>query len=900
LFEKLNAGLSGTVTLVAAPAGFGKTTLIAEWVRHAARFPGASTTPPAGWLSLDEQDNDPARFLTYLTAALETVLGDVGDISPAMLQGPQGPSLETVITPLINEVGRAPEPFLLVLDDYHLIKEQQIHDVMAFLLGHLPPTLHLVLSGRADPPLPMARLRGQGALNEVRQEDLCFTKDETGELLNQLLGLDLAVEDLDRLNRRTEGWAAGLQMAAVSLRQREDPSAFIQDFSGSNRYILDYLMEEVLAQQTPAMQQFLLYTSVLERLTDSLCAHLLTAVPHVDGSPIRVQARTAPTDGAEDLPPLEFLDAANLFVVPLDDQRHWYRYHRLFADLLSQRLQKTAPDLVPVLHARARDWFWQEGWLAEAIAHALLAADDDAAARMVEEAAEMVFQKSQVRTILRWVQALPEDQVRKRARLGLYYAWALFMSGAPIEDVEASLPQLAGGAVPEPPLPATVLMHAFVAAMRGQMGEARDLAQQALNGFEPEDQFWRSMAVWVLSISYHDPVAEPPAVRQSSAKSEGLTWEDAARVARESGNLLVMVSVMCEQGHDYKRHGRLYEARDVFNQALALARPTGERPLPVAGEALMGLAEIDLAWNKLDSAEALLDEGLALTRQWREVAALPGYFQLARLRLAQGDAEGADVALREAARLALLFDATELDDAVVAAYQARLWIKQGRTSLAQTWVVERGLAEFGYGPEEGEEYAALRSFEELILSRLWLAQGKSDAALQLQDRLLTIFSDWGHTRLMIETLLLRAQVYAARGEMDRALSDLQEAMILGEPGGLVRIFVDEGEAILRLLQSLRTPDQAQTYVDRLIEAFDVAGGPAADPRPQPLIEPLTARELEILQLIAEGLSNREIGQRLFLSLPTVKWHTSNIYGKLGVKNRTTAVAKARELDILPH
>lgn len=313
----------------------------------------------------------------------------------------------------------------------------------------------------------------------------------------------------------------------------------------------------------------------------------------------------------------------------------------------------------------------------------------------------------------------------------------------------------------------------------------------------------------------------------------------------------------------------------------------------------MGLAEIDLEWNRLDSAEALLEEGLALTRQWREIATLPGCFQLARLRRAQGDQDGAEEALREAARLARLFDATELDDTVVAAYQARLWIMQGRPSLAQAWAVEQGLANFESPSKVDGEYTALHSFVELILSRLWLAQGEVEAALQLQDRLLIVFRAWQHVRLLIETLLLRAQGYAARGETDRAHSDVQEALVLGEPGGFVRVFVDEGEPVRRLLESFLMPERgSRAYVEQLLKAFGTGGDAAAAAKAQPLVEPLTERELEILQLVAEGLSNREIGQRLFLSLPTVKWHTSNIYGKLGVRNRTTAAAKARELGIL--
>lgn len=885
LLNKLNAGLAGAVTLAAAPAGFGKTTLIAAWAR--------GTERPVAWLSLDEQDNDPARFLAYVSAALQPVLAGVDETFAAsesplpMLPGMQKRPLDAMLGPLINGINRAPEPFILVLDDYHAIKEQQVHDLLAFLLAHLPPTLHLVITSRADPPLPLARLRGQGVLNEIRQEDLGFTLEETADFFRRVPGLDLTEADLRRLNRRTEGWPAGLQMAAVSLRRQADPAAFIQAFSGSNRYILDYLMEEVLAQQTAGIQQFLLCTAVLERLTTPLCTYILQAAP---------AAENAPDDSGEgDSAVLEILDGANLFLVPLDDQRQWYRYHRLFADLLRQRLRQTAAHLIPVLHARARDWFWQEGWVEDAVAHALQASDDQEAARLVEAAAEGILQKSRLYTLLGWVASLPDEQVRARRRLSLYHAWALFLAGAPFEEVELHLPQAAPGNADEEAPPAEVLIHGFVAAMRGQMEAARQLAQRALEGLDEQDHFWRSMAIWVLSIAYHDPTTGPPV--------EGMTWQETARIARESGNLLVLISAMCEQAHTRKRLGHLHEARDIFAQALALAAPGGGPPLPVAGEALMGMAEIDLEWNDLQSAAALLDEGLARTREWREVAMLPGCFQLARLHEARGEQEEAERVLRDAARLAVLFDATEIDDAVVAAYQARLWIRQGRLPLAQAWVGARGLPGPGSPPQEAvveKQYAALRPFEELILARLWLAQGELNAAADLLARLLLIFKAWQHTRLILETLLLSAQVFAARGEKDQAAAALEEALVLGEPGAYRRIFADEGQALLPLLAHLRASGyEANAYLVRLLEACGEAPHTPAGAPPQPLVEPLSERELEIVALIAEGLSNREIGQQLFLSLPTVKWHTSNIYGKLGVKNRTTAVAKARELDILP-
>jgi LuxR family maltose regulon positive regulatory protein len=640
-------------------------------------------------------------------------------------------------------------------------------------------------------------------------------------------------------------------------------------------------MEEVLQRQPQPIQRFLLETAVLNRFTAPLCQFLLV------GDEVAAMRAESVLPDAQAI--LEQLDAANLFVVPLDDQRCWYRYHRLFADLLRQRLLQAHPAQVPILHRRACQWFKEQNLLTESFDHALAAQDYATAVELVEQTAESMLRRSEIATLISHVQALPIELVQERSELSLYYAWAHLLNGSSLEMIESCLPQAsddgrAGSRVN--------LIYAFLAIFQGDLAQARTLSRQVLAELDVDEQYWRSQAAWILSVTYPDALEHPP-------EGELTTLEEVVQIGRETGNLMVVVSTMCEQAHNLRRHGNLHEAKALYEEALALAVDKRGRPYPIAGEAMMGLGQLALEWNDLEEAEKQLLAGIEKTLLWREIAAFSGYLLLAHLRQVQGDAAGADAVMEEARQLALRFDASEFDDLIVAAYRARLWIDQDQPEKAAHWAEERGLLNDSSVVQMGAEYqVALRSYEEMVLARLWLAQGKLEAALALLDNDLPQFEAWGRLRLVIEAQLLRAQVFLKRNDVQAALAALQQAITLAEPGEFTRVFIDEGEPIAQLLKKVKPANQGQQAYINTILSTTRPSPPATRPS-QPLIEPLSERELEVLHLIAEGLSNREIAQRLVLSLPTVKWHSSNIYGKLGVKNRTTAVAKARELDILP-
>ncbi len=913
LIERLNAGLDRKLTLISAPAGFGKTTLMSEWVGNCGR--------PIAWVSLDESDNDPVRFLAYFVAALQKVEPNIGEGVLNAFQAPQPPPIESVLTVLINEIVAISFPFALVLDDYHLITAQPIHDALTFLLDHLPGNMHLVIATRADPPLPIARLRGRGQLTELRLTDLRFTPDQVTEFLNQVMGLDLSADDVAALASRTEGWIAGLQMAAASMQGQEDVAGFIQAFTGSDRYILDYLVEEVLQRQPNHVQTFLLQTAILDRLTGPLC----------DAVTGRLEIRDQATTNLQSQAILEYLESSNLFIVPLDNERQWYRYHRLFADLLRKRLHQSQPDLVQTLHRRASAWYEQNGSMAEAIDHALSAGDFERAAHLVEQVAEATLMRSEIATFLGWVEALPDELVRARPLLCIYHAGALLWGSRPLDAIEARL-QDAVEADPDGSVTGKVAaIRALLAALQGEVRHSTELSHRALELLPEESLFLRSVVVGSLGLVH---------LWSDDLVAATRIFDELARIGQKTGNLMFTVIALRRLARLRTRQGQLYEARALYEQALELAVDRQRRPLPIAGFALIGLGELWREWNDLEAATRHLAEGIKLARKWGESGTIEGYMTLARVRQALGDEDGAREAIQKAQRLALKTDTTELDDLGVALQQARLWIAQGNLEATLRWVKERGLAlspalpapsaAEGSGVEgpvlsgvEGSDRDAgpaaseasddlldyhLRKYEHLVLARVLIKQDQPDEALALLDPLLPRMEQQGRTGLVIEIQVLRALAFQAQGDDAQALAALEQALSLAEPGGYVRIFVDEGPPMARLLYEAAARGIAPTYVGRLLVAFDTSesaseyGSIGATPthtHSQPLIEPLSEREIEVLQLIAEGLSNREIARKLFLSMSTVKVHTYNIYSKLGVHSRTQAVAKARALGILP-
>jgi LuxR family maltose regulon positive regulatory protein len=904
LLDRLDAALHCKLTVVSAPAGFGKTTLLGEWIRT---FEAGSAPPvKVAWISLDEGDNDPARFAAYLATAFQRADERIDLASENAFELVGSFPQESHLVKLINQVAVLPGAVVLALADYHSITSQVIHDAVTFLVDHLSENLHLVLATRADPPLPLPRLRARGHLTELRQNDLRFTAEEAAAFLNNAMGLDLSAKDVAALEARTEGWIAGLQMAALSLQgQSPHPttrSELVQAFTGSHRFVLDYLVEEVLEQQPPALQEFLLKTSILERLSGSLCDAVagnggIREPGAPSGSPIPRFVDSQST--------LEHLEAANLFIVPLDDERRWYRYHRLFSDLLRKRLWQTFPELVPVLHRRASAWHEQQGLMAAAIEHALAAHDFERAGTLIEENVEAILMRSEVTTFLNWVGRLPDEWVRTRPTLCFFHAWALLMSGRSLDVVEQRLQDVS--CVQDTPESAEMMagrmaaLRAYLMVFQAKVHRATELCHQALELLPESDRFLRGVVAWILSLAR---------LADGDLKDGSQALEEVARVCQEIGNPLIAVAALGHQAKLQMRQGRLHRAQEILEQALRLATDPQGRRLPIASEALIGLGELEREWNDLKAAADHLAEGIELAKQWSELAAFDAYFPLARIRQAQGDVEAAREAIETARQIAHRSETTEIDDLVADLQQAYFLASQGDLAGAMRWAETRELVP-GASPEprpgldEGQDYvsAHLRKYEHLVLARLFLLQGRAAEALDLLDALLAQARQLGRIDLTIEIQILRALALQAEGQGAQAIDALGEALSLAEPGGYLRIFLDEGQPMARLLRQAASRDIASAYVARLLAAFggpgsaEVEAGPSY-PHTQPLIEPLSGRELEVLRLLATGLSNPEIANELVIAVSTVRSHCKSIYGKLDVHRRWDAVQRAQELGLI--
>jgi LuxR family maltose regulon positive regulatory protein len=921
LIERMNEGMQRKLTLVSAPAGFGKTTLIAEWLKVRIEAVSNYSSPKVGWISLDEGDNDPARFWTYFIAALETVQAGIDEGALDLLQSSSRLPIETVLTTLINAVATLPDDFALVLDDYHVIKAQPIHDGIAFLLDHLPPQMHLVIACRSDPPLSLARLRGRGQLVELRAADLRFTPDEVATFLNQVMGLNLTAQHIAALEARTEGWIAGLQLAALSMQGREDITGFIAVFTGSQHYILDYLMEEVLQRQTESIQAFLLQTSILERMTGPLCDAVVgqPVSPGLPASPSclhlsarhpgpRGGARTGrwPGQGAGNLQSqaiLEYLEHANLFVVPLDERRKWYRYHRLFADFLRARLYQTQPDRVPELHRRASAWYEQNGHMTEAIDHALSAEDFERAAHLIEQAAEPILMRSEVATFLCWVEALPGEVVRARPRLYVYYAGLQLMGSRPLEAAETSLREAMQADTADAISGEVAVFQALIAAYQGKTRQSAEAAQRALELLPEDSLFLRSLVAGILGINY---------LYGGDIAAATHALEEAVRISQQVGNLMNTVLGLCHLAEISMIQGHLQESKAIYDHALELAVDRQGRAQPIAGIAHIGLGNLFREWGDLESAARHFTQGIELGQKWGEAGVITGYSGLARVKQAQGDVDGACAMIQMAQQLAIKFDAMEMDDMIVGVHQVHLWMAQGNLEAAARWVEERGFGR-GVGSGELEEgrintCSLLAAIEYITLAEVYIAQGRPDDALALCHLLLQATETAGWTALAIEILALQAIAYQMQDDTDRAMATLERALALAEPGGFVRVFVGLDDPMARLLRQAAGQGIAPDYVRRLLAALGAEtkdqrqrteGGDSAPVASlSSLIEPLSDRELEVLELIAAGHSNRGIAEELVVAVSTVKSHINNIYRKLDVSSRTQAVARGRELNLV--
>jgi LuxR family maltose regulon positive regulatory protein len=893
LIEKLNEGLHRKLTIISAPAGFGKTTLVTEWLENV-RLSAKNKTQAENkiaWFSLDEGDNEPARFLTYFITALIQIEGidaTFGKGALSLLQSPQPPSTETTLTSLINEIAAIPDRIILVLDDYHLIEAQLIHDALTFLLEHLPPQMHLVFATREDPHLPLSRLRARGQLTELRATDLQFSSSEAAEFLNQVMGLDLSAEDIAALETRTEGWIAGLQMAALSMQGRADTASFIQAFTGSHHFVLDYLVEEVLQRQSERVRSFLLQTSILDRLSGTLC-----------------DAVTGQEDGRG---MLRTLEGGNLFVIPLDDKRQWYRYHHLFADVLQAHLMEQQPNHLATLHRRASEWYEEHDLPSDAIHHALAAEDFERAAGLAELAWPSMSGSFQSIMWLGWVKELPDELVRARPVLSVGYARAFLNAGkleaaeARLLDVERLL-ELADDINEQAEAPSTKMvvvdeeqfqsLPASLASARtyhaqaiGDVSGTVKYAQRVLDLLPEEGPQWHPVASPLLGLAFWASGDLEAAHRTFSELFTEMDLQDVLN------GTFVLADIKMTLGH-------LHEAVSAYEHALQLAAEHGEPRLTGTVDVHIGISKLHRERGDLEAAAQDLLTGKKLGEQV-ELPDWQSRWCIAQARLTEtlGDLDGALDMLDEAERL---FVRTPLPEILpIAAMKASVWVKQGKFAEALSWARERGLS-------VDDEISYLHEFEHSTMVRALIAHYKSDrvdssiqGALRLVERLLQAAEEGKRTGSVIEILMVQALAHQAQGDTSSALVSLERALTLAEPEGYLRIFVDEGPPMAALLKKMKVENRRlKEYVRNLLSAFTDKEFHHPTPSPQPLIEPLSEREIEVLQLIAEGLTNQEIAARLYLSLNTVKVHTRNIFGKLGIHHRAAAIARARDLGILP-
>ena len=895
LIAKLAGQSSQKFVLLSAPAGYGKTTFVTEWVAHLQKKTAVC------WLSLDKDDSVPRQFFSYLAAVIKPLTA-VHSLLAQYLQSTQPMPIKGLMTAFINDVTPVSTPFNVILDDYHTIDNPEIDEAITFLIDHMPPQMTLVITTREDPSLPLARYRVKGEMSELRADDLRFTPKEATQFLNQMMGLTLSEEEITALDTRTEGWIAGLQLAALSMQGRTDTARFIEAFTGSHRFVLDYLIEEVLQRQPEQMYQFLLQTSILNRLNGSLCDALMG----FEASAVAKQKSSRAI--------LDALEKENLFTISLDDQRSWYRYHHLFADVLQSRLvEEESPSHISILHQKASQWYAQNGFQADAIRHSLASQDFEQAAHLIERAWRGMDRTLQSATWLRWAKSLPDDFIRNRPVLSVGYAWALFDAGeletavhyldnaeewlATTDNEEktavAHSTKMAVSDEEEfDTLPATIAAaRAYHAQAVGDITATIKQAQQALDLLPQEDYLGRAIPYALLGLAYWTSGNLDAAFRALADSMSGF---------QKAGNKLLAISGTFGLADMRIVQGRLHDAVKLYEQALQLVTTQGEPYVQGTADLYLGLSDLHREMGHQDVANQLLQKSQAVQSQAGEkVYFYRLSFYQAQLNAKQGAFE---VALQLLAQAETLFAQIHIPDMrPVSALRARFWVAQGDLSKALRWIDENNLSEV-------DTLSFLREYEHITLARILIAQFKSEpenhdpkVIQTFLAKLLHAAKDSGRIGSVIEILLLQALVFHAQKDNVAALVALEQALIVAEPEGYCRIFLYEGAPIEQLLSEAAIQGVMPSYVGELLAAFKAEKRETQSnltSPDQPLLDPLSQRELEILSLIAAGLKNKEIAEQLIISLNTVLYHAKNIYSKLGVNKRMLAVAKAKELDLI--
>ncbi|MFN8442862.1 MAG: LuxR C-terminal-related transcriptional regulator [Caldilineaceae bacterium] len=885
LFARLNHEELRPLTLIAAPAGFGKTTLVAEWM--------AQNKQPVAWLSLEDDDNEVGRFLTYLVAALRTLTNnDLGQDALAMLQSPQPPPVRSILHTLAHELIRDLPPSVLVLDDYHVINAQPIHNAVLFLLEHVP-ILRWIINTRVDPALPLGRLRARQQLLELRAADLRFSEGETSQLLNEIMQLALTVQSVQELHAKTEGWIAGLQLASLAMQGNPARSDFIHDFYGSHRYIADYLADEVLNHLPDHLQEFLLHTSILERM----CAELCNAVN---------EDQTLP---AQTL--LEELERANLFLIPLDGDRHWYRYHHLFADLLRQRLQHRQPQRVAELHRRAATWLAANGFLDDAIRHLIAGKALPQAADLLEQNHETLWMQGRVATLHHWLSFLPAELLADRPRLLLAQVWTHVLSDADatvitalFQQIEAALAHAASTQAAEAQKNIRELrgvLAAIRAVYHSKHEESAAVianAEQALADLPASIGSWRSIALMCLGFAHE---------MKGDVNAAETTFVEAIRLCQRIGNHYSAFVTARSLARTYLTQGKLHLAAATYRDALDQATQHGIGQLPHTAHVHINLGRLHYEWNDLEAAAAQLQMGIERHQDqavnWIQIEA---YLLLARVRWVQGEVATAEALIGQAEQLA---QTSKFEWIKVATASSLVTIRLlfGQDEGGEQWLVQAQ-------PQWTDELNRISEGEHLSAARVLIHQHRTAEALSFLVHITQEAERSGRMKAVVESGVLAALAYQLQGERQSAKETLLKVLILAELEGYLRTFVDEGEAMRQLLIECATwlglhPNTAQNhklllYVDKVLTAFPQAVIQASEglstqkSKTQPLVEPLSDRELELLHLMAAGLSNQEIAERLIITLGTVKSHANHIFGKLGVQGRVKAINQARELALI--